>query len=172
MTSYVEDKNGVIRKRKTHCKHGHEFTPECPWATNRKGYSCRVCLVCQRDRMRRKRQQPGFNERAAINQATWRQAHPEENRCRYMADHAKKKKILDDARAKGCSQCSEKDLACLDFHHRDPSEKEGNIAEFRRYAVAKLLAEIAKCDVLCANCHRKHHRDERQTKSEPVSAHL
>lgn len=165
MASYLEDKNGVIRKRKTHCKHGHEFTPECPWATNWKGYSCRVCLVCQRERMRRKRAQPGFNERAAVNQKTWRTEHPEENRLRWQADHARKKKVLNDARAGGCVRCPEKRLPCLDFHHRDPAEKDGNIGEFRRYARKKLLAEIAKCDVLCANCHRMHHYDERQSKT-------
>lgn len=63
-----------------------------------------------------------------------------------------------------CSRCPESDPACLDFHHRDPSEKlfEITAGMFSR-SRAKVLNEIAKCDVLCANCHRKLHRDERRT---------
>ncbi len=61
-----------------------------------------------------------------------------------------------------CKDCGEHDPACLDFHHRDPSDKEGNLANLirrRGFGKMRLLREIAKCDVLCANCHRKVHRD-------------
>ncbi len=75
---------------------------------------------------------------------------------------AEKKQLLDDARWGGCARCPEKDLACLDFHHRDRSDKLGHLGVVRRFSKARILAEIAKCDVLCANCHRKHHRDERE----------
>ena len=58
-----------------------------------------------------------------------------------------------------CIKCGESDIACLDYHHRNPSEKEGGVGSmvnsFR--PKKKILEEIAKCDVLCANCHRKHH---------------
>jgi predicted HNH restriction endonuclease len=37
----------------------------------------------------------------------------------------------------------------------------GHIGVFRKFGTARLLAEIAKCDVLCANCHRKLHWQER-----------
>lgn len=45
--------------------------------------------------------------------------------------------------------------AALDFDHRDPTAKRmSSIAKHltRRWEV--VLAEIAKCDVVCANCHR------------------
>lgn len=43
----------------------------------------------------------------------------------------------------------------MDFDHRTPSEKRFNLTASRAMLVSKeqLLAEIAKCDVVCANCH-------------------
>lgn len=60
-----------------------------------------------------------------------------------------------------CSKCDESHPATLDFHHREPKEKEENItyAVARGWSLARIQAEIAKCDVLCSNCHRKHHWD-------------
>ncbi len=60
----------------------------------------------------------------------------------------------------GCYSCPESDPICLDFHHRDPKKKKYALDY---YSAAKLsdinlLKELLKCDVLCANCHRKHHR--------------
>ena len=58
-----------------------------------------------------------------------------------------------------CTHCGEKHPACLDSHHRDPGEKEFRISAFgyMGWSKERILAEIAKCDVLCANCHRKLH---------------
>lgn len=44
----------------------------------------------------------------------------------------------------------------LEFHHRDPSTKEFSVGEFNG-SLTRLLAEAAKCDLLCANCHRLRH---------------
>lgn len=57
----------------------------------------------------------------------------------------------------GCKNCGEKDPDCLDFHHRDPKEKLFNIALSGNRDWPDIFAEIKKCDVLCTNCHRKHH---------------
>lgn len=46
---------------------------------------------------------------------------------------------------------------CMDFDHRNPDEKDFNIELMRRYSVKnmqRLLDEMAKCDILCAVCHR------------------
>lgn len=58
-----------------------------------------------------------------------------------------------------CSRCPESFWACLDFHHKNPEEKEFEIREIvdKGVSMARILKEIAKCDVLCANCHRKEH---------------
>lgn len=62
-----------------------------------------------------------------------------------------------------CQQCGyDKCVGALDFHHRDPSEKDFSIAALgncRAWEVVK--KELDKCDLLCANCHREvHHMQE------------
>jgi len=58
-------------------------------------------------------------------------------------------------RERGCSLCPEDNWSCLDFHHL--GEKEKNIGNMHIYNVTKLADEVAKCVVVCANCHRKIH---------------
>lgn len=62
-----------------------------------------------------------------------------------------------------CSKCGENHPATLDFHHNDPSHKEFNIARYYQSAgsITRLEKEIEKCSVLCANCHRKLHWEEK-----------
>jgi len=53
----------------------------------------------------------------------------------------------------------------MDFHHEDPTTKEGNVHEFvSNGQFAKAYEEIKKCIVLCANCHRIHHWEDREQK--------
>lgn len=64
--------------------------------------------------------------------------------------------------SRGCKSCEEKDFRCLDFHHRNPEDKSFTISQ----AVTKgvnwqdIENEISKCDVMCCNCHRKHHQSK------------
>jgi hypothetical protein len=62
-------------------------------------------------------------------------------------------------REEGCRSCGEDDPGCLDFHHRTAAEKRMALTEMitHGYGRETLRAEIAKCDVLCANCHRIEH---------------
>lgn len=68
---------------------------------------------------------------------------------------------LKDGRA--CGRCGESHVACLDWHHRDPGQKRFTIGNMNRVLKSKatVLAEIAKCDLLCSNCHRKEHWDKK-----------
>jgi hypothetical protein len=57
-----------------------------------------------------------------------------------------------------CSVCGyNKCLAALEFHHRDPEEKDFEIGSTRGKSWSSIKAEIDKCDLLCANCHRELH---------------
>ena len=59
-------------------------------------------------------------------------------------------------------------MAALDFHHEDPTTKEGNVHRFvSNGQFAKVYEEIKKCIVLCANCHRIHHWEDREQKKKP-----
>lgn len=64
---------------------------------------------------------------------------------------------------RGCIRCHIKDPRVLEFHHLDTSKKEFNIADYyySHYSFKKLELEIAKCVIICANCHRILHAEER-----------
>src|SRR5690606_23905948 len=63
-----------------------------------------------------------------------------------------------------CEECGENHPACLSFHHVDPSQKKYKIAEMpnRGCSIKLIKEEIAKCIVLCHNCHAKHHFEEEE----------
>jgi hypothetical protein len=64
-----------------------------------------------------------------------------------------------------CKVCGESHPACLDFHHRDPRAKNFDISFAVNTGMSDdlLAAEIAKCDVLCRNCHTKLHWEMAET---------
>lgn len=65
------------------------------------------------------------------------------------------------AKKSGCCICSEMEPVCLDFHHIDPATKKFRIAAKASIpSLEALLEEIAKCVVICANCHRRFHAGE------------
>lgn len=65
-------------------------------------------------------------------------------------------------KTRGCQCCREKHVACLEFHHRDESTKSFNVMiGGLSVSMETLQAELAKCDVLCANCHKKLHYREK-----------
>jgi hypothetical protein len=73
---------------------------------------------------------------------------------------AETKKFIDTVKASGgCIYCGESEPCCLDFHHKDSKEKEYEISQLvHRKSLTKLKIEMEKCDIVCANCHRKLHR--------------
>lgn len=91
----------------------------------------------------------------------------EPNRIRYKQRRDEWRLWFDEYRATlSCQKCGENHPATIDFHHRDPNEKDSSVATLVQRAAAKevILAEIAKCDVLCCKCHRILHWEERQKK--------
>jgi hypothetical protein len=46
-------------------------------------------------------------------------------------------------------------IAALEFHHRDRNTKELSGNQLKSMSWEKIKAEIDKCDLLCANCHRE-----------------
>lgn len=56
-----------------------------------------------------------------------------------------------------CEICGyNKCLSALEFHHPDPMTKEFNISD-RVTTFEDIQAELDKCHLLCANCHREVH---------------
>jgi hypothetical protein len=92
----------------------------------------------QRNRQRILQQQAEKNRRFAVKRRQW------------LADYKS---------GLSCARCGESHPATLTFHHRDPSEKSFEIGNMLvvKAGLKRLLAEINKCEVLCANCHAKEH---------------
>jgi predicted HNH restriction endonuclease len=62
-----------------------------------------------------------------------------------------------------CQHCglkyNGKNGTVFQFHHRDPESKAIELGQCDAKMV-DLLAEVQKCDLLCANCHKLHHAEE------------
>ena len=56
-----------------------------------------------------------------------------------------------------CADCGyDVTVVALEFHHRDPATKAFAIGGFNG-SLDRLVSEALKCDLICANCHRKRH---------------
>lgn len=61
-----------------------------------------------------------------------------------------------------CIKCGFSHIAALDFHHVDPKEKEYDVNRLiSNGQFKKAEEELKKCVVLCANCHRIHHYEQK-----------
>lgn len=65
--------------------------------------------------------------------------------------------------SRGCADCGESRPVVLQLHHRNPKLKSfviGTNLSAKAWS-QEVEYEIAKCDVLCANCHILRHAGER-----------
>lgn len=61
-----------------------------------------------------------------------------------------------------CAVCNEDDIVVLEFDHIDPKTKKFDIGKsVSGYSIQSILEEIKKCQVLCANCHRRRTAKQR-----------
>lgn len=47
----------------------------------------------------------------------------------------------------------------FEFHHRDRNNKEYSWTKLRLFSDDRIMQELNKCDLLCANCHRIVHSE-------------
>lgn len=91
---------------------------------------------------------------------SWYQAHKEEVIEKRKRQQRKIKEwYVEYKKTLCCMVCGENHPACLQFHHREKEGKSFTIADMamRPSGKKRLINEIAKCDVLCVNCHAKSH---------------
>lgn len=148
------------------CGRGHLLDDANTHVAKRPGgkYMNRICRACARLRMRKVRSTPEGKAANLRMVKRWRKANPQ----RYKAINDKTKNWFKDyKKTLHCVRCGEDRTPCLDFHHRDDSQKEFGIGVLAggSWSVARVKREIAKCDVLCSNCHRWHHHLLRQAKA-------
>jgi hypothetical protein len=95
--------------------------------------------------------------------SAYHREHYEANRQRYIDQAAAQKKRLRHERTAyliayfethPCVDCGERDPVVLEFDHlRDKSFDIGQALSYRNWQ--SILDEMAKCDVVCANCHSR-----------------
>ena len=70
------------------------------------------------------------------------------------SQYARNKAMLDELKANPCVDCGGKfPPEAMDFDHIN-GEKVKQVSALLKHGKPKLLAEIAKCELVCANCHR------------------
>ena len=76
-----------------------------------------------------------------------------------------KKRLAEIKQASGCVDCGEDNHIVLDFDHL--RDKKYNISRMIHdgFSWAAIKKEIAKCEVVCANCHRVRTHDRLTKKS-------
>ena len=69
------------------------------------------------------------------------------------------KKVMHNLKINGCAICGyDKCDAALDFHHVNPEDKEFRIRTISlQFKDERIIEELNKCILLCANCHREKH---------------
>ena len=65
--------------------------------------------------------------------------------------------VADHLSTRSCADCGESDPLVLEFDHIDPATKRNTIHKLVSHAHSwsAVLTEIERCDVRCANCHRR-----------------
>jgi hypothetical protein len=87
------------------------------------------------------------NHRRYVNQKRYRERNTDYVR-QYLSNHA-------------CVDCGESDVRVLEFDHVGNNKAE-DVATLRCQGASsrRIAEEIAKCQVRCANCHRKRTADQ------------
>lgn len=118
---------------------------EFSWKYKAKGIRCATCRECMRLYIRShyKRNTEYYIKKAG--------------RKRRAFLTATRKKLFNYLSTHPCVDCGESDPVVLEFDHIKRETKEAAISEMlsRQVGWSRVLAEIEKCEVRCANCHRR-----------------
>lgn len=86
---------------------------------------------------------------------------------RNLRAYAERRRMVVEAKLRPCADCGiQYPYYVMDFDHRDGALKEFALNSVHRITKRSILREIAKCDVVCANCHRERtHQRRLQSKT-------
>ena len=130
----------------------------------------RVCCVCGRvlpltEFAVKNRERGEYQTKCRSCQRAYSKQHYRDNKDQYIAKASRRNTLMRDRFAAwilayfeqhGCVDCGTKDPAVLEFDHKDRPSKVAAVSTLvRKQSWRALVAEIDKCDVRCANCHRR-----------------
>jgi hypothetical protein len=104
-----------------------------------------ICRECSKERSRKYYKENTAEHKRAVYETNLR--HKERNKkwaYEYLLDHP-------------CVDCGEEDPIVMEFDHLPEYEKKYEVAGMiiNGYAIETIKKEIDKCDVVCANCHKR-----------------
>lgn len=128
----------------------------------------KTCAKCGESRpnedfARNKRAADGLQSRCRVCNNAWAKAHydafSQEKREHYTDRVSRRNKEvrawINSFKDQPCMDCGGTFPAvAMDFDHRPGEVKVKEVNKMYKNSKAAILAEIAKCDVVCANCHR------------------
>lgn len=117
---------------------------EFHWRNRRRGTRQSICRACRKEVSRDWYMRLGDDQRARVKVLK-------------DAARARNAKLVNGLKDNPCTDCGVKyPPYVMDFDHVR-GEKLGDIGDMvgRGTSVANILAEIAKCELVCSNCHRE-----------------
>jgi hypothetical protein len=105
----------------------------------------------------------------------WRENNPGEARDAKHRVIGRNRTAVREAKNKPCTDCGVRyPYYVMEFDHLDADAKHFNVsAGVTQVSHERLLTEIAKCEVVCANCHaeRTHQRKQARKGAKPDAVH-
>ena len=138
------------------CKKSKEY-PE--WVGRPYG----ACRSCRNKAESARQKEPSVKDKRAKLYSKWGNDYSILRNVQNKKNRAKTKKDLIDYKGGKCEKCGYDNPVALQFHHKDPSEKDFTILSTNRN-VKLLFEEADKCMLLCANCHFELHAEQDQQK--------
>jgi hypothetical protein len=119
------------------------------WRNKEKTIRHAICRYCH---SKYRKEHYSKNRQKYIDKARKWNTNQREKICEFLFDYLQKHPCVD---------CGEGDIIVLDFDHL--KEKFLGISEMARncYSIKTIRKEIKKCQVRCANCHRRKTSKER-----------
>jgi hypothetical protein len=142
----------VTARRCVRC-HEWKAEEEFAWRWKSLGIRQKACRACRK-----------------IQNAQWYESHKTKHvsQVRQRTDRQRKASrqyIRDYLTQHCCSDCGERDPVVLEFDHvRGKKFKDVSKLVAEGYSIATIEKEINKCDVVCANCHRRREAARRTSR--------
>ena len=78
--------------------------------------------------------------------------------------HAQRQQLLNQLKNVPCKDCENRfPPYCMDFDHVR-GEKVKGVADMKGFSLERIMVEAAKCDIVCATCHRIRTHERKQSK--------
>jgi hypothetical protein len=102
---------------------------------------------------------PTADEMPLTTEQRRKRRYYERNRSHVLANHKARQRVmleyLQGIKSSPCADCGGVfDPECMDFDHRPGTQKFKSVSHLKQYTLERVRAEVGKCDVVCANCHR------------------